>query len=63
MRRRWGRKSGSTLPPLPVTGSVGVTITFVQPGSTSAANAANSVVPEGSEVDRIAKDGTPDRGW
>lgn len=59
-----GAKSGpgfaAGLPPLPVTGNVGVTVTFVQPGSATAAG-ANSVVPEGSEVDRIAKDGTPSK--
>ena len=55
-----GAKSGSTLPPLPVTGNVGVTVTFLQPGSTTAAS-ANTVVPEGSEIDRIAVDGTPSR--
>ncbi len=55
-----GAKSGSTLPPLPVTGNVGVTVTFLQPGSTTAAS-ANTVVPEGSEIDRIAPDGTPSR--
>ena len=55
-----GAKSGSTLPPLPVTGNVSVTVTFSQPGSTNAAS-VNSVVPDGSEIDRIAKDGTPSR--
>ncbi len=55
-----GAKSGSTLPPLPVTGNVGVTVTFLQPGSATAAS-ANSVVPEGSEIDRIAPDGTPSK--
>lgn len=55
-----GAKSGSTLPPLPVTGNVAVTVTFLQPGSTTAAN-ASSVVPEGSEIDRIAADGTPSK--
>lgn len=48
------------LPPLPVTGNVGVTVTFTQPGSTSAA-AANTLLPEGSEIYRIASDGTPSR--
>ena len=55
-----GAKSGSTLPPLPVTGNVGVTVTFLQPGSATAAS-ANTVVPEGSEIDRIAAEGTPSR--
>jgi len=59
-----GAKSGpglaGGLPPLPVTGNAGVTVTFLQPGSAMAAG-ANSVVPEGSEVDRIAADGTPSK--
>ncbi len=55
-----GAKSGSSLPPLPVTGSAGVTVTFVQPGSATAAS-ANNVVPDGSEIDRIAVDGTPSK--
>jgi WD40 repeat protein len=48
------------LPPLPVTGSVGVTITFSQPGSASAAN-TNTLIPEGSEIYRIATDGSPQK--
>jgi len=48
------------LPPLPVTGAVGVTITFSQPGSANAAN-ANTLIPEGSEIYRIAPDGSPER--
>ncbi len=55
-----GAKSGSTLPPLPVTGNVGVTVTFLQPGSATAAS-VNTVVPDGSEIDRIAADGTPSK--
>ena len=55
-----GAKSGSTLPPLPVTGNVAVTVTFLQPGSATAAS-ASSVVPEGSEIDEIAADGTPSK--
>jgi len=46
------------LPPLPVTGAVGVTITFSQPGSANAAT-ANTLIPEGSEIYRIAPDGSP----
>jgi hypothetical protein len=53
-----GEKGAGTLPNLPVTGGTGVTITFAQPGSSTAA-AANTVVPEGSEIYRIAADGTP----
>ena len=46
------------LPPLPVTGTVGVTITFSQPGSTAAAG-TNALVPDGSEIYKISPDGTP----
>jgi hypothetical protein len=46
------------LPPLPVTGAVGVTITFSQPGSANAAT-ANTLIPEGSDIYRIAADGSP----
>ncbi len=55
-----GPVSAAGLPPLPVTGSVGVSVTFVSPGSAGAA-AGNSVVPDGSEIYRIAADGTPSR--
>jgi hypothetical protein len=48
------------LPPLPVTGSTGVTITFSQAGSANAAT-ANTLIPEGSEIYRIAPDGGPQR--
>ncbi len=48
------------LPPLPVTGSVGVTITFAQPGSANAAT-ANTLIPEGSDIYRIAPDGSPEK--
>jgi sugar lactone lactonase YvrE len=53
-----GTKGHTALPPLPVTGNVGVTITFVQPGSSTAAG-ANGLVPDGSEIYRIAPDGSP----
>jgi hypothetical protein len=55
-----GTKGRSTLPPLPVTGGVGVTITFVQPGSAAAAG-ANTLVPDGSEIYRIGVDGAPQK--
>jgi hypothetical protein len=55
-----GTRGSTPLPPLPVTGNIGVTITFSQPGSSTAAG-SNSLVPEGSEIYRIAKDGTPQR--
>jgi outer membrane protein assembly factor BamB len=48
------------LPPLPVTGAVGVTITFAQPGSANAAT-ANTLIPEGSDIYRIAPDGSPEK--
>ena len=53
-----GAKGSVPLPPLPVTGNVGITVTFAQPDSSSAAG-SNSLVPEGSEIYRIARDGTP----
>jgi hypothetical protein len=55
-----GSKGAMTLPPLPVTGSVGVTVTFVQPGSSTSVG-ANTLVPEGSEIYRVAVDGTPQK--
>ncbi|MDE1175516.1 MAG: hypothetical protein PW789_02810 [Edaphobacter sp.] len=55
-----GGKGTTPLPPLPVTGNVGVSITFVQPASSTAAG-ANALVPEGSDIYRIDKDGTPGR--
>ena len=60
MRLAWARGDRFRLPPLPVTGNVGVTITFSQPGSSTAAG-SNALVPEGSEIYRIAKNGTPER--
>ncbi len=55
-----GGKGPSSLPPLPVTGSVGVSFTFVQPGSATAAS-ANTLVPEGSEIYRIKAGGAPSK--
>ncbi len=55
-----GMKGPPSLPPLPVTGAIGIAVTLLQPGSASAAG-SNSVVPDGSEIDRIAPDGTPQR--
>jgi hypothetical protein len=54
------RSATPLLPPLPVTGNVGVTVTFAQPGSSTAAN-ANTLVPEGTEIYKIPQDGTPRR--
>ena len=55
-----GAKGHTSLPPLAVTGNVGVTITFAQPGSSAAAG-ANTLVPDGSEIYRIAPDGSPEK--
>ena len=55
-----GTRGALPLPPLPVTGNVGVTITFSQPGSSTAAG-ANTLVPEGTEIYRIASNGTPQK--
>jgi hypothetical protein len=55
-----GTKGHTALPPLPVTGSVGVSITFVQPGS-STATGSNTLVPDGSEIYKIAVDGSPQK--
>ena len=55
-----GTKGRSSLPPLAVTGNVGVTITFLQPGSSTAAG-SNTLVPDGSEIYRIAPDGSPEK--
>ncbi|SFS14210.1 hypothetical protein SAMN05421771_2486 [Granulicella pectinivorans] len=55
-----GSKSTSSLPPLPVTGAVGVTISFVQPGSAGAV-VGSTVIPEGSVLYRIAADGAPSK--
>ena len=53
-----GDRRPPPLPPLPASGQVGVSITVLQPGSAiSATN--NSLVPDGSEIYRIAPDGTP----
>ena len=53
-----GTKGHTTLPPFPVTGNVAVTITFSQPGSSTSAT-ANTLLPDGSEIYRIAADGSP----
>ncbi len=49
---------GAGLPPLPVTGNVGVTLTFVQAGSGAVA-VWKALLPEVSEVYRIGVDGAP----
>ncbi|MDE3104406.1 MAG: hypothetical protein KGK08_04445 [Acidobacteriota bacterium] len=55
-----GTRGSTTLPPLPVTGALGVTVTISQAGS-SGTPGANALLPEGSELYRIAPDGTPSR--
>jgi len=55
-----GTKGHTTLPPLPVTGNIGISITFVQPGSSTSAT-ANTLLLDGSEIYRIAADGSPEK--
>ncbi len=55
-----GSRTTINLPPLPVTGATSVSITFLLPTSASAAG-TNTLVPEGSEIYRIAPDGAPSR--
>jgi sugar lactone lactonase YvrE len=55
-----GAKGNVPLPNLPVTGGTGVTVTFVQPGSATAAT-NSTVIPDGSEIYKIAADGTPSK--
>ncbi len=53
-----GDRRPSALPPLPAAGEPRISITFQQPGSSLSAT-PNALVPDGSEVYRIAPDGTP----
>ena len=55
-----GDRRPPALPPLPAAGEPRISITFTQPGS-SIAQPTNALVPDGSEIDRIAPDGTPAR--
>jgi hypothetical protein len=55
-----GDRRPPALPPLPAAGEPRISITFTQPGSSVAAP-TNALVPDGSEIDRIAPDGTPTR--
>jgi sugar lactone lactonase YvrE len=59
-----GERTRGALPPLPVTGNVGVTanITIVQPGSLQAFN-SNGIVADGSEIYEIAATGAPRKLW
>jgi len=53
-----GARGSIPLPNLPVGGGSGITLTFVQPGSSTAAT-SSTAIPEGSEIYRIAPDGSP----
>ncbi len=55
-----GTRGPSPLPPLPVTGALGVSLTILTPGSASAVS-TNTLLPEGSEIYRIAPDGLASR--
>ena len=55
-----GARGPSNLPPLPVTGATSISVTFLLPTSASAAG-TNTLVPDGSEIYRIAPDGAPSR--
>ena len=58
-----GDKNHNPLPQLPVqSGSVGITISFVQPGSVQAAN-ASTALPEGSEIYALKADQAPRKVW
>lgn len=53
-----GTRGPIPLPNLPVAGGSGITLTFVQPGSSTAAT-TSTVIPDGSEIYKIAPDGSP----
>ncbi len=53
-----GDRRPPALPPLPAQGEPRISVTFQQPGSSLSAS-TNALVPDGSEVYRIAPDGTP----
>jgi hypothetical protein len=58
-----GDKNHNPLPQLPVqSGSVGITISFVQPASMQAAN-ASTVLPEGTEIYALKPDQAPRKIW
>jgi len=58
-----GDKAKNPLPALPVaSGSVGITISFVQPGSMQAAN-ASTALPEGSEIYALKPEQAPRKIW
>jgi WD40 repeat protein len=53
-----GTRGPIPLPNLPVAGGSGITLTFVQPASSAAAT-TSTIIPEGSEIYKIAPDGSP----
>ncbi len=59
-----GEKGKSSLPPLPVQGlpNITATITILAPGSVQASS-TNSLVPDGSEVYELTREGAPRRLW
>ena len=58
-----GDKNKNPLPQLPVqSGSVGITISFVQPASMQAAN-ASTVLPEGTEIYSLTPNAAPHKLW
>jgi hypothetical protein len=58
-----GDKAKNPLPQLPVaSGSAGITISFVQPGSVQAAN-ASLALPEGSEIYALKPEQAPRKLW
>jgi hypothetical protein len=58
-----GDKNKNPLPQLPVqSGSVGITISFVQPASMQAAN-ASTVLPEGTEIYSLTPNAAPRKLW
>lgn len=57
-----GDKSRNPLPQLPVQAGIGITISFVQPGSMQAAN-ASSALPEGTEIYALTPNQAPRKLW
>ncbi|MBB5059711.1 WD40 repeat protein [Granulicella aggregans] len=55
-----GARGAVPLPNLPVSGASGISITFVQPGSSTAAT-SSTVIPDGSEIYKITSDGSPSK--
>jgi WD40 repeat protein len=53
-----GAKGNLSLPNLPVTGGTGVTVSFIQPGSSNAVS-NNTIIPDGTEIYRFSTDGAP----